>query len=81
MKKAVAFGMFIISLLLGASFVIIGTTTMTQSAVWLGMILIMLGTINLAIKVTVPEAKHVPRPVQPMPVKKTRKKSKKRRKK
>lgn len=72
MKKAIAFGLFVISILIGATFVIVGTTTPSDFAVWAGMIIIALGTINLAFKIIVPETRpHVTlRVVEPKKIKK-----------
>jgi len=86
MKKAIAFGLFVISILIGSTFVIIGTSGESDMIVWSGMVIIALGVMNLAFKITVPEIKsHVslkvvePKNVQKRPVKKKKfvKKSKK----
>lgn len=77
MKKAIAFGLFVISILIGSTFVIIGTASETDTIVWAGMVIIALGVMNLAFKITVPEVRpHVtlkvvePKKVAKKPVKK-----------
>lgn len=83
MKKAVAFGLFVISILIGSTFVVVGTTGESDLSVWTGMLLIALGTINLAFKIIVPQEKpHVTlKVVEPVKVKKVHKKKKKQKKK
>lgn len=52
MHKITALGFFVISILIGSAFVVVGTDSAVDTLVWLGMIIIAFGTINLAMKIT-----------------------------
>jgi len=63
MHKAIAFGFFVISIILGSMLVVAGAPAQITAFVWFGMIIIALGTINLAIKLTfVEETKRIETP-------------------
>jgi len=88
MRKAVAFGLFVITMLIGSGFVIIGTSTEADVYVWIGMIMIALGVLNLAISATIPvmephvrlEVVEPKKPVKRKTARKRATKSKKKRK-
>jgi len=75
MKKPLAIGLFVISVLVGIASVIIGTTTGLETFVWTGMMIIGLGIINLTIKLTFPE------PIVPVVIEKPKRAVKRKRKK
>jgi len=72
MRKSIAFGLFVISMLFGSAFVITGTVMEIEPVIWIGMIMITLGILNLAIQVTGPApAPHVTlKVVQPKKIRK-----------
>ena len=79
MKKAVAFGFFVLAAFLGAALVIIGITTDMEMAVWFGMLIIAIGIMNLAAKIVLIEDKKLMRTI-PVETKKPKKRAKKGRK-
>lgn len=55
MKKAIALGLFVISILFGMASVVLGTIIVEETFVWMGMLVIGLGIINLIVKITFPQ--------------------------
>ncbi|MBU3904835.1 MAG: hypothetical protein KJ906_01650 [Nanoarchaeota archaeon] len=55
MRNPVAIGLFVISVMFGIALVILGTTMIIEFFVWIGMLVISLGIINLIIRITFPE--------------------------
>jgi len=76
MKKAIALGLFVISVLFGMASVVLGTIIDVSIFVFIGMFVIGLGTVNLVEKILFSETSSPVRLVVSSPRKITKKKAK-----
>ncbi|MBU3896919.1 MAG: hypothetical protein KJ697_03220 [Nanoarchaeota archaeon] len=60
MKKIVAMSLLILSIMIGSIFVIAGTVSDTEFFIWVGMVIIAIGVINLLLKMIIIEPKYQP---------------------
>jgi cytochrome c biogenesis protein CcdA len=61
MKKVIAMGFLILAIMIGSVSVIAGTVTDTEILVWLGMVIIAIGVVNLLLKMISIEPKYQPK--------------------